>query len=464
MTNNQKKKDVWIYTIAVFLQGVGSSMAMPYMNLYMTDYLMINAATVSTALLVAKSIDLIVSIVAGPVMEKVKFKNGKYRPWLKFIGIVGFISFALVYLDTNVLGLKSEALRASIVAIAYIGFGLVMSLLMICRGGVLQYMAGSDMGMRSDITAKSAQATAAGTIITSAITLPLVGIMGGIVGENWGYFVACTSYAVFYFIGAFMMSNLAKTYDAPPTAAAKKTVTVKEMVQSVAGNSQLLILMVAMAIFYIAMNVFTGIQAYYFRYVINDYGFMATSMTIKTTFAFVASLIIPSIGRKLGKKNAFIAGMILYAASNLGISFLGATSKWVFTFFTCTFTAGMYMFTAFGVNYYLDCGEYGYYKTGIDNRAVAMAMSNIPMKIGFAGGSAVGGYGLAFIGYEAGMEITEKFISDFMLIIGIIPAVLCLIAAAIFFFGYKIKDEDAAMYAKANIERDAQLAAAAQQQ
>ncbi len=453
-----KTKDMWIYTIAVFLQGVGSSMAMPYMNLYMTDYLMISAATVSTALLVAKTIDLIVSVIAGPIMEKVKFKSGKYRPWLKFIGIVGFISFALVYLDTNTLGVKSEVVRAAVVALAYIGFGLVMSLLMISRGGVLQYMAGSDMAYRSGITAKTAQATAAGTIITSAITLPIVAFMGGIVGENWGYFVACTSYAVFYLIGAFMMSNLAKTYDAPADLAAKKSVTMKEMISSVAGNSQLLILMVSQAIFYIAMNVFTGVQAYYFMYVIEDYNFMATSMTIKTAFAFVASLAIPSIGRKLGKKNAFIVGMIVYAVSNLGISFLGATSKWVFTFFTCTFTAGMYMFSSFGVNYYLDCGEYGYYTSGKDNRSVAMAMSNIPMKIGFAGGSAIGGYGLAMIGYEAGMEITEKFVSDFMLIIGMIPAALCIIAAVIFFFGYKLKDEDAAMYAKANIEKDAKNA------
>ena len=80
------------------------------------------------------------------------------------------------------------------------------------------------------------------------------------------------------------------------------------------------------------------------------------------------------------------------------------------------------------------------------------------MKIGFAGGSAIGGYGLAMIGYQAGMEITEKFVSDFILIIGMIPAALCIIAAVIFFFGYKLKDEDAAMYAKANIEKDSQKA------
>ena len=89
-----------------------------------------------------------------------------------------------------------------------------------------------------------------------------------------------------------------------------------------------------------------------------------------------------------------------------------------------------------------------------------MAMFNLPMKIGFVGGSAIAGYGLAAIGYQPGMEITADFTSKYMLIIGTIPAVLCVLAAVIFLVGYKIKDEDAARYAKENAERDAAMAVA----
>ena len=58
------------------------------------------------------------------------------------------------------------------------------------------------------------------------------------------------------------------------------------------------------------------------------------------------------------------------------------------------------------------------------------------------------------------MEITADFTSKYMLIIGTIPAVLCVLAAVIFLVGYKIKDEDAARYAKENAERDAAMAVA----
>ena len=449
-------KEVNKYTLAVFLQTIGSGMVMTYMNLFMTDYLLITAARVSTALLIAKFIDLFVSLIAGPIVERANFKSGKYLPWLKIIKWVLGVSFFLTYFDTTKLGLPMW-LRAAIIVVAYVGFGGGMSILMIARGGLLQLMSGPDMGTRTKLSSRTVQATACATIICSAAALPIVTAVSPMVGENNAYLVACMLLFVGMFIGCMIMASQAKKYDAPVlpgTGPAKKTVTMGDMVRSVAGNSQMLIVILVMGIFYIAMNVFTAVQAYYFRYIVEDYLFMATSMTIKTSFAFVASLFVPAIGKKLGKKNAFICGLIVYAIAHIGIMVFGAGSKIVFTLCTCVFTAAMYMFTSFGVNYFLDCGEYGYYKTGKDNRAVAMAMYNIPMKIGFMLGAAIGGYGLAIIGYEAGMVITPKFVTGFMFIIGAIPAILCVLAAVILFFGYKITDADAVKYAAANAERD----------
>ena len=66
----------------------------------------------------------------------------------------------------------------------------------------------------------------------------------------------------------------------------------------------------------------------------------------------------------------------------------------------------------------------------------------------------IGGYGLAIIGYEAGMTITPELIRGFMFIIGAIPAILCVLAAVILGLGYKITDADAIKYATANAEKD----------
>ena len=113
----------------------------------------------------------------------------------------------------------------------------------------------------------------------------------------------------------------------------------------------------------------------------------------------------------------------------------------------------VYMFTGFGVNYFVDCGEYHLYKTGKDTRMIAIAMYSVPMKIGMMLGGAVATYGLAMIGYHAGITVTPEFQTDFMILLAVIPAVLVLIGALIMQFGYKITDEDAAMYAAENAKR-----------
>lgn len=115
------------------------------------------------------------------------------------------------------------------------------------------------------------------------------------------------------------------------------------------------------------------------------------------------------------------------------------------------------MFSSFSVIYMLDAGEYGFYKTGKDNRTVGMSMMNIPMKIGMAVGGAVGGFGLASIGFSTGMTVTASFISNFMWLLGGIPAAFYLLGSIVMAIGYRITDADAALYAKENAERVAKL-------
>ena len=86
-------------------------------------------------------------------------------------------------------------------------------------------------------------------------------------------------------------------------------------------------------------------------------------------------------------------------------------------------------------------------------------MYSVPMKIGMALGGAIATYGLAFIGYHAGMTIDGAFQTKFMFLLSIIPAVLVLIGALIMLIGYKITDEDAARYAAENAARAAEAAA-----
>jgi len=118
----------------------------------------------------------------------------------------------------------------------------------------------------------------------------------------------------------------------------------------------------------------------------------------------------------------------------------------------------------FQANYYLDCGEYGYYTTGIDNRTMAVTVMNWPTKIGFAVGGSLAGYCLAWAGYNAPTATTPPsftYMNRFLMSIGLIPAIFMTIGIVITALFYKLTDAQAAEYARANAEREAAAKAAA---
>ncbi|MCL1803831.1 MAG: MFS transporter [Eubacteriaceae bacterium] len=103
----------------------------------------------------------------------------------------------------------------------------------------------------------------------------------------------------------------------------------------------------------------------------------------------------------------------------------------------------------------IDCAEYGYWKSGIDNRIVAQSLANVPVKISIFASSTIALYGLSFIGYKPGMAVDRLFVRNYMILYGGMPAacdLLCFIIDALF---YKIDDKEAALYARANREREA---------
>jgi len=132
----------------------------------------------------------------------------------------------------------------------------------------------------------------------------------------------------------------------------------------------------------------------------------------------------------------------------------------------------MYLQMGFGANYVLDIGEYGYYKTGKDFRAIVSAFSFVPMKLSSTIAGAVGPYFLAFIGFdkfnEANLAGTldrtsaefSKFQKTYMAVYCFTPLITAILGFLIFKKGYKITDDKAVFYAQENAKRAAEAAAA----
>ena len=451
------KSQVTTFGINGFTMMLGIMVPMSYITIFMTEQLMMSAALAGTILLTARIVDFFIGITAGGVIEKTRMKHGKYRSWYRILRWVVLIGVFLQFLNTNGLPLAAQVV---IVFVGYLMLHGSMDYLAPAQFGIIAMMGGTNMQDRNRLAFANARFSSLGGIVISAVALPLINLLTPIVGPSYSYTVVATAGAAMFVLGASLILKVSKPYDLPQPKVGKgeagvgmPTVTLGDMFKSVFTNDQLLILFLGQTFYQTAAQVAMGIMAYYFMFVLGNLTLMALAMTITTAFGFIGAVVGPKVGTKLGKKSAMVIGMFTYAVMSIGIAFFGSRSLVVYIIFACAYTIGNYFFMSFGNMFYLDCGEYGYWKTGKDNRAVTLSVGNMPIKIGMALGGSLGAYGLQIIGYVPNMAPTPEFATKFMYLFGGLPAALALIGATILLFGYKLKDEDCALYASENAAR-----------
>ena len=274
-----------------------------YLTMFMTDYLGISPVAMGTGMLIAKTFDFIISLVAGVIIEKANMKHGKYLSWIRLITATLFFGNIIQMLDTTAF-VGSSTMRLVIVMIGYMMFHGSMNFNAASRAAMITKLAGPDMAARKKITARQAQVGSAVSIISSAITLPCVQFVQRTTGsETMGYFLVALVFSTSFAITNMIYVKKAQPFDPydPNPAAAKSRPTIGQMVSSVVTNKQMLILFVAFTITGIGNQVYAGITTYFFRCT-GTFGKYTIVLTARSICAFLASMVAPSIGKKLGKK------------------------------------------------------------------------------------------------------------------------------------------------------------------
>jgi Na+/melibiose symporter-like transporter len=436
-----------------------------FLTVFMTDYLGISPVAMANGMFIARLVDFVVSIVAGMIIEKVHMKHGKYLSWIRLLTATLFFGNIVQMLDTTPF-VKNATARLVIVMIFYMMFHCSMNFNATSRAAILPKFCGADMELRKKFTARQTQLGALVSIFGSAIIVPLVNFVAKVTGqESLGYFIGALIFSGLFVVFNLMFCKQAAPFDPPEDAAvaARRTPTVGQMVESLVTNPQMLILFGCFTVFTMGNQVYAGVTTYFFR-VTGNFSRYSFALTARAVCAFVASMVAPPLARKLGKKAALVTGWSIVAVAGLIIKFFcfrnGQANIVLMTVCMCLFQAALYLYMGFMAVMYLDCGEYGYYKSGIDNRTMAVTVMNWPTKIGFMFGGSIVGYMLAWAGYDAagGVNGAQGAFADmgkFMTTMGIIPAIGAGIAAVCIFLFYKLDDKTAAEYAKANVEREA---------
>lgn len=449
--NITPRSDVFNYAFYMGSEMLFLMMPMTFMNIFLTDNLLISASLVGIVFLVARVLDGFAGLVSGGIIQKTREKGIYYSKWITATRWLVSCGVILMFADTSAMPLS---VKLVIIFIAYCMINLSMNFIQTSQFNVLAVMGGTSLEKRNNLAFRGTQGVTIATLIFSLTSVPIIDkVLTPVIGSNYAYLVMGIVCVLPYMFGCHFLANSARKYEKVTPVSVGPKITAYDMIKSVATNDQLLILILVMSASYIAQYTVMTVAVHYFTYVIGNRMLMTLSMTIGTFVGVAGAFIGPKIGVMLGKKYAMIVGMLCQCLALVLVYFFARTSVVAYIILYSLFSLTMYIYFSFNANYTIDTGEYHLHKTGKDNRSVANGMMTMPAKIGQLIGGSAPLFLLSKIGYQPNMEQTPEFITKFMMMFALLPAAFCLLAAIIMYFFYKITDEDAARYSRENQER-----------
>ena len=449
------KKEIW--TIALYsLNTLAIMVGFMYLNTFATEVLKVPATSLATALLIAKTIDFMVSLFSGAIIEKVKLLpgKGKNQQWLLVGRWILAVCIAVEVFPTQ----GPVWLRLLVMSVAYTILNSLMNILQTAYYGVMGVVAGPNPANRQAMTVNMTRLSTVIALITAFIPTLVTKLPYG----RWNYFVVAVAFMLPMPFAFGAIGRLADGKDLPVgEGGAVRQISPKDMISALTENKYLLALFVTNTVLNIGTYITSGIGSYYWIYVAGNFSLMTVASLVGSIAGFFAAMVMPKLGQKLGKRKAITIGYFIGPCVNLLVGIFGRFSWYYVIAGRVLSTFIMYSYSPFVMLMYMDAGEWHFNKTGKDTRGIVMGLASPPMKIGMAVGGTIGLWLLAGTGYQAGFVPTPEWVSSYMLAAYIIPACVALVAACIFLIFYRLSDEEATRCAQENYAKLQESIAAA---
>lgn len=408
-----------------------------YMNTYFTD-VGISAMAVAGIALVVKVWDAINDPIFGGLIDKVRFKKGKFVPWLR-ISLVG-IPAATILMFAIPTG-ASPLVKILWAAVAYILWDTAYTICDVPIFGLVTTI--------TSVQQERISLNAIGRVCTMIAAMAVLVVIPTFRSMLGGWTPTVVMLSV---VGAIVMLPICFTAKERviPSAEKEPEVGVKEMFSYLKGNKYLLIYYIAFTISG-CLNIANSWGLYIARFCLQDESIMTVTSILAIVPSIVFGALIPSLTKKIDKfklyYGATVASLIMIAIrfvvgySNTTAYLIATIVSAIPTGITSTL---MLMFTP-------DCAEYGRYKTGIAAPGITFATQTFFAKLQSALVTAMGSFVLAMIGFVEGEGAVQAAgFADTLWNTSLICPAIGIVLALLVLRLYKLNDHDVELMAKCN--------------
>ena len=417
--------------------------ATTFMVFFFTDIAGIAAATVGMIMLISRVFDFL-NPAMGLLVDHTRSRHGKARPWLLWMAVPFGLSAVLLF-TVPPFGPTGKIVYAFITY--NLALTLVYTLIDVPFSALLPLIT-RDQQKRTGLSLSRMVLGQFGGLVSFAITLPLVAVLGGGAHGWQSAFIIFGATATILLLVCFFFTKERVTSASAP----KSHITAATAAASLLRNKYWLLLLGVVAIMFIMMGLF-GDGPYYCRYFLGSVGRYSTLMTVYQGALVGGMLMASPLIKKMGKRSSALLGLGVSAAGQL-LMFVFPCSYPLILTGTVIKALGFAPLVGTLFAMVADSIEYGEWKFNVRAEGLAFGTIALAAKISVGLGNVMVGWILGITGYKNGAELQSSSVLLGIKVMFLHMPLAVLIVAGFLIWIYKLDQQYPTIAAELRLRRN----------
>lgn len=362
------------------------------LTFFYTDYIGVSVQMIGLIILISRFFDGGSDIVMGLIVDRTRSKYGKARPWVLWASIPYAIGCVLLFTVPP----ASDMVKAIYIFITYNFIQTVCYTALNLPYSSLAALMTRNQYERGSINAIRMALSPFGRILATAVTLPLVKLLGN---DQRAWIMAAAIYgAIALALLLFCFFNTKERVQLAAEQADTK-VPIGTSLKALLKNKYWALGLLLWAMLSVYMTLSGTSLSYYSKWILGNSLLTSPLYLAEQIPCIVLTFFIPLALQKVSKRNLALAGAIICIIGQLGLMFNDHSFAFAMVSALCR---GIGQAPLMGVvfSFIADSVEYGQYKTHLRLEGLIYSAASVGSKLGGGLMSAAFGWILGWAGYD----------------------------------------------------------------
>ena len=399
ITKNLKNGIIW--SAKQYSGAITNTLFVSYISFYATDVLKMSPFLIATVLLVTKLFDGVTDIIAGMIIDNVRLKGGKGRPYdwcIPFIALFTILTFSAPVVN--------HTLQAVWIGVMYVLTQAVFNTLLQAADPIYLLKAFPEEKERNNVFSVGMVFGQLVSLVMTSI-FPILVAQAGTSHSAWTRIaiIGTAPFALIAMSRFFLIKEVTIDEKNEGIQINKKQskVSVLDALKAIISNRYILILTFSIFLIVICSGMLNTSATYYFRYFVGDVKGMSV-IGIASFASLIMLVLFGPLSNRFGKCNVMKFALAVSLLGNI-IRWFGGTNMATIFIGMALMLFGVMPISVYFPLFLFDIMDYGEWKTGKRVEGILSVFPNFANKVASGISVSIATFILGFAGYDGAVEV-----------------------------------------------------------